>query len=186
MNHRVFSGILNQIHNQQIREFTIQCLKDSPDFLNIIPASTSGKYHPHEATLKGGLVWHIQRACWFGNMFFTSYQWDANNIKADVVLSALLLHDIGKKSSYGKSYWEYKNHPLIAGKMISINAKMIPEKVFKLIRKCVEHHMGPWTPKSILKDIQDYNLCELIVYQSDYLSSLRNIKVLSESEIQKK
>lgn len=185
MNVELFRDLLEQIENIKIRKFTEACLKDAPDYLNTIPASVSGKYHPIEATKEGGLVWHIRRACYFGNMFFKSFQWNGNpkkgikpDIRSDIVLSALILHDIGKKKSYGKDYWAYVNHPVTASKMISKHKDMLPEKVFKLIDKCVKFHMGPWTPKNIKKDMTKYNICELITYQSDYLSAQKTLQII--------
>lgn len=187
MNRQVFQDILEQIHNQQIRQFTAKCLDDVPDYIEKIPASTTGKYHPFEATKEGGLVWHIRLACWHANTFFNAFQWNgdpkkniAPDIRTDIILSSLLLHDIGKKADYGKNFWEYKNHPITAGNMIERHKTLLPDKVFTLIKGCVVHHMGPWTPPSILKDITKYNICELIVYQCDYLSSQKTLKVITE------
>lgn len=152
---------------------------DAPDFLNTVPASVSGKYHPEEATKQGGLVWHIRRACWFANMFFESFKWDGNNLRADIILSALLLHDIGKQESYGKDFWKYVNHPLTAGKMIERNKNMLPEKIFKVIQNCVHQHMHVFGPKDIIKPTEDLNICELIVYQCDYLSAKKTLQIIS-------
>ena len=177
MNHNLFKDVLQQINNPKIKEFTIACLKDVPDIFNTMPASTSGKYHPIEASNVGGLVWHVNRACYFAFMYFQAYKWEGKDIRGDIVLSALLLHDIGKKEKYGKKYWEYINHPLTATTMIKKHRKIIPEKVYKLIEGCVLHHMGPWSPTSTKKDMTKYNFLELITYHSDYMSSRKEIKV---------
>ncbi len=178
MNYKLFENVLNQIERKDIRDFTIACLKDAPDFLDNVPASVSGKYHPEEATKQGGLVWHVKRACWFANMFFGAFKWGVDNIRTDIILSALLLHDIGKQESYGKDYFKYVNHPLTAGKMIEKHKNMIPEKVFKIIQNCVHQHMHVFGPKSIVKNTEDLNICELIVYQCDYLSSKKDLKII--------
>jgi len=176
MNTSVFKPVLNQIHNDAIREFTIACLKDCPDYLLEIPASNSNKYHPVRARKEGGLVWHILRCCHIANIYFNSYQFTNEDIRGDIVLSALLLHDIGKKQKYN-NYWEYKNHPLTSSKMVAKHKKMLPEKIFKTIQNCIIFHMGPWTPHSVKKDINKYNLLELIVYNSDYFSSIPELKL---------
>lgn len=176
MNYTVFTDILDQIHDNNIRNFTVECLKDAADEINTIPASISGKYHPLEATKEGGLIWHIQRACWFGYKLIESYQWNKDDIRGDIVLSALLLHDIGKKGHYAK-YYEYVNHPKTAAIMIEKHKNMLDEKVFKLISGCVLHHMGPFGDKFWKKEISKYNILELMVYNADYLSSQKMIKV---------
>lgn len=179
MNHLLLNDIINQIHNQDIVNFTIECLKDAPSELETIPASTSGKYHPEEATKEGGLIWHIQRACWFGYQFIQAYQWENDDIRGDIIISALLLHDIGKKGHYSK-YWEYVDHPKVAAEMIERHKNMLPEKVFKLIQGCVKHHMGPFGGKFWKKDIGKYNILELTVYNADYMSSKKSLRVCYE------
>lgn len=177
MNHLLFSDIINQIHDNNIRNFTIECLKDAPAELDTIPASTSGKYHPEEATKEGGLVWHIQRACWFGYQFIEGYQWEKEDIRGDIILSAILLHDIGKKSHYNK-YWEYVDHPKTAAHMIERHKNMLDEKIFRLIHGCVLNHMGPFGGKYWKKEITKYNILELAVYNADYLASKKTLKVV--------
>lgn len=176
MKHTVFQDIIEQINNPSIAAFVKECLKDVPDELETMPTSTSGKYHPPEANQEGGLVWHIRRGCWFAFQFIQAYKWEKDDIRGDIVLAAIILHDIGKRSQY-KNYWEYVDHPKTAAKMISRHKKLLPEKVFKLIHGCVLHHMGPFGGKFFMKPIKDYNVLELIVYNSDYLSSLKTIKV---------
>ena len=115
---------------------------------------------------------------WFANMFFGAFKWGVDNIRTDIILSALLLHDIGKQESYGKDYFKYVNHPLTAGKMIEKHKAMLPEKVFKIIQNCVHQHMHVFGPKQIIKNTEDLNICELIVYQCDYLSSKKELKII--------
>lgn len=176
MNHLIFKDITDQIHRQDIRDFTIRCLKDAPDELETIPASTTGKYHPAEACMEGGLVWHIQRACWFGWQYIQAYQWDKDDIRGDIIISALVLHDIGKKSTYAK-YWDYVDHPKTAAKMVERHKSLLPEKVFRLIQGCIMHHMGPYGGKFWKKDISKYNMLELTVYNADFMASRQCLEV---------
>lgn len=179
MKYTVFNDILNQISNQKIKDFTIACLKDAPEEIDTIAASKSGKYHPEMACKEGGLVWHIQRTCWFANQFMQAYQWKEDDIKGDIVLSALLLHDIGKRKEY-KNYFEYVDHPKTASKMIARNKNMVNEKVFKMIQGAVLNHMGPFGGKFWKKELSKYNIIELVVYNSDYLASRKDIKIGGE------
>lgn len=172
----VFEDIINQIHDEKIKKFVRACLSEMPEAFLEMPASTSGKYHPKEATEKGGLVWHVQRACWFGFHLMQANKLDNDDIKGDIILASLLLHDIGKKEHY-KNYWEYVDHPKTGAKMIEKHKHMLPERVFKLIQGCVLHHMGPFGGKFFKKDMSKYNLLEIIVYFADYLSSIKELTV---------
>lgn len=176
MNHLLFNDITNNIHSAAIQDFVKACLKDVPEEFEKIPASTSGKYHPEKARGEGGLLWHVQRACWFGFKLIQANKWEKNDIKGDIVLAALILHDIGKKKDY-KNYWEYVDHPKTAAKMIERHKGMLPEKVFKMIQGCVLHHMGPFGGKFFMKPMNQYNLLEVIVYMADYFASLKELEI---------
>lgn len=167
--------ILNNIHNDKIRLFTASVLdKVEPDFWTM-PASTSGKYHPPECRGEGGLVLHVRRACMFANMIFNSYGFENTDIRGDIVISALLLHDIGKKQKYDK-YWEYYNHPIVAAKKCEEFKHLLDSKIYSTIVNCIIWHMGPFSPKSIKKEITKYTFLELIVYNCDYLASQATLK----------
>jgi hypothetical protein len=174
MNTAKLEYILEQIRQPTIRQFTRTCLEDSDPTLEIIPASVSGKYHPKECCEEGGLIVHIQRACYFGYMFIKSHQWE-ENIKGDILLSSLLLHDIAKKQHY--KFNEYNMHPVTASIVIAKHKDIIAEKVFNIIANCVKYHMGPWTPKSHQKTMESYTQLEMMTYLADYLSSQKTVVI---------
>lgn len=171
------SNELTLIKDAKIKEFTAKCLSEAPEYLCEIPTSSTGKYHPPQCNVKGGFIVHIRRTIHFACLAFESYGWlkqPDKDIKMDLIIAALLLHDIGKKDQY-KEYWEYYNHPIVASKMIEKNKDMIDPVCFKAINDMVLYHMGAFTPKSIKKEIEKYTLSQLIVYQSDFLASRKDI-----------
>jgi len=176
MNYHLYDDVLRNISNEDIKKFTINVLDACDPILEKIPASTSGKYHPEECCKEGGLVVHVLRACYFANMFINACGFDKNNIKGDIILSSLLLHDIGKKEKYG-NYFEYVNHPITGAKMIDPFKGSLPDNIFNIIRGCILNHMGNWTPKSHKKEMSKYNMLELIVYQADYLASQKSLEI---------
>ena len=176
MNHMLFEDVIRQINNDDIKKFTIACLQKAPVELEKIPASTTGKYHPEECNAEGGLVIHIRRACFFANMFMNAYGIKNGDLRGDVILCAVLLHDIGKREKYAH-YLEYENHPITATKMIAEFKNMIPEGVFRTINSCVLHHMCIFGPKSTKKAAQEHTFLELIVYNSDYLASQKQLEI---------
>lgn len=177
MNHMLFEDILSQIYDTNIKKFTIECLKKAPAELDKIPASTSGKYHPAECCVEGGLVAHICRACFFASIFIKSHNMENSDIKGDVLIASVLLHDIGKKGDYGRNFKEYVNHPIVAANMISEFANLVPNGIFKAIQNCIRFHMGPWTPESIKKPMSEYTMLELLTYYSDYYASQKTLTI---------
>jgi 23S rRNA maturation-related 3'-5' exoribonuclease YhaM len=175
MNPKILEPAIKQIYSETIRSFVITCLQDVPDYIAEIPASSTGKYHHKTSLGKGGLINHIFRACHFGKYFLDAYGIKPEDIKGDIVFAALILHDIGKKENYDKDYKSYINHPITAVEMISKHKHMLPESVFTIIKNAILWHMGPWSPESVKKEIGQYTQIELIVFNSDYLSSKKEI-----------
>lgn len=178
MNHRIYDDILQNIFDKDIKNFTIKCLEKVDPILEKIPASASGKYHPAECCQPGGLVIHVKRACYFANIMIKAFNWSENEIRADILLSALLLHDIGKKEHYEKGSNDYINHPINAAAMIKEFDSLIHEKIFTSIANCVKYHMGPWTPPWIRKPMEKYTQLELLTYQCDYLAARKDVEVI--------
>lgn len=176
MNHKLFDDVLNNIFNEDIRKFAIACLEKAPKYLEEIPTSSTGKYHPAECNAKGGLVIHIRRTCYFANIFISMNDWK-QRIEGDILLASLLLHDLGKKDSYTGKGWEYVKHPQIAADSLKEFMHLLPPSVFQAIYNCVFYHMSLWTEKSYRKDIKKYTLLELLTAQCDMLASQKELDV---------
>jgi len=177
MNYLLFKNILKQISNEKIKNFTIKCLESIPSEFEQLRASSTGKYHPPECNEVGGIIVHIQRACYFANMLFNAYGWENYNIKGDIVLSSLLLHDIAKKNKY-EFGWMYPMHPQLACKIISKFKNLLDDKLFQIIYNCILHHMGNFGVKEAKKPMESFTFLELMVYQCDYLASKKEIKII--------
>ena len=51
-----FANELNDIQDDNLRQFAAQLLANAPEYFFTIPASSSGKHHPYFAREVGGLV----------------------------------------------------------------------------------------------------------------------------------
>jgi len=165
----MLEGELAQINDLDIQDWTQSSLLKAPDYFWTAPASSTGKYHPACANVKGGLVVHVKRVVWLATK--TCLGWGICAHERDVVLSACLLHDIAKAPSYGGSFHDYENHPINARKLFAEEKSKFVEE----IDLCVRYHMGKWTPRSIAKPMEDFSLLELAVYTSDFLATQKDL-----------
>ena len=63
MKKEYFNIELSRINDDKVKQSTEIILDLLPDYFYTMPASTSGKYHPHFSLGDGGLVRHIKVAC---------------------------------------------------------------------------------------------------------------------------
>ena len=170
-----FEDDIRDIDHPGIRELVKQVLrkahKEEPYFFKA-QASSSGKYHPACCNVTSGLLRHVRRAAEIARHLIRAYE--LNQQKADIVLAAVILHDIKKR--------KFQTHATAAGEMIMEvvreNKNFLTwvglESLIEII-KCVRYHMGPWTEKAFKKPMEAFTIPEMIVYISDYFSSRPDI-----------
>ena len=154
-----------------LRKWTKATLDKAPDYFYVAQASSSGKYHPKCTIKKGGLVTHVKRAVYLVNHICEG--WGIFKLDRDIVISAVILHDIAKEN--------YANHSIDAQEYFA-SYKPTNSGIIMLINKCIENHMGRWTPDSRKIPIADYSLMELAVYTADYLSSRKDLTTPKDKE----
>jgi hypothetical protein len=173
---------VKKINNEEIKRFVTEALKKVDRQFWLIPASSTGKYHPKQSNGKGGLVRHILAALYFAHEFF--YNYPVTEDQKDVVVGALLLHDIGKSMN--------EPHDIVAATNLRRLAnKYITDNIADLI-SCVRWHMGPWSTGSTMCHIderggkewpQDFTMLEQIVHLSDYAASRKRVNLTKLGEL---
>jgi len=176
---------LSRITDENIKKSTEIILDLLPDYFYIMPASTSGKYHPQFSLGEGGLVRHIKVACrileeMFKNESFCYY----DDYKKDLIRMSLILHD-GFKS--GKTYSNHTSvdHPLLMANFIEDNQDklLLKKEDINFVTRLISTHMGPWNkdregnevlPKPTAKE-------ELLVHLCDYIASRNFLNVYFEN-----
>lgn len=132
-----------------------------PERFFMIPASSSGKFHPQTSADMGGLLRHTKSACYIMHELKPLYSefgeeaWDLNQ-------AAMILHDIGKP---------YRNHPIMARDILKPLKKEYP-KIYRTVIRLIESHMGTWCQGE--NDIvfpQPKKKDEKLVHLCDYMSS---------------
>lgn len=180
----IFKNEIDLIQDERIKEIVQAvidtALVDYPVFFKA-QASSSSKYHPACCNVKGGIIRHVKRAVDIGGNLCRA--WGLPKAESDVVIAALILHDIRKDS--------YKKHASLGGQMVlDVFAKKplefqrknrdLPERIVDIVR-CIRLHMGLWTEKEIKIPIGSYSLPELATYTADYLASRKNIELPEDS-----
>lgn len=180
---KVLERQINLIKTPEIQKFVKETLNNTPDYFFKAWASSTGKYHPACTCVDGGLVRHVRRATYIANRLCEG--WGLFDLSRDIVLAAIILHDIAKvpsPSAGGKSsYADYENHPLKAKDyfaVMEISESFPVEKAFPVqtaITSAIIYHMGRWTPKTVAKPIETYTLTELAVYSADYMATTKDL-----------
>jgi len=172
---------LNLIKSERVRQFAESAIKTLPDYFFVMPASTTGKYHPSYAIGDGGLLRHTRAAVAIATDLFVLDEYNFSQDIKDLLLTALMLHD-GWKKGDGLSQWTVDVHPEFAVNSIAKNSEIssiLTAYEMSILLTSIHSHMGKWNtdrsgktilPKPITKE-------EKFVHLVDYLASRKRLEV---------
>ena len=180
----LFENELSCIKNPILHDIILSCYEKSDDTFFYIPSSSTGKYHPEICNKEHGLVIHIKLVFEYARILidatFKYYEINKREKIQDLILTAILLHDISKRKYY-KKYSDYEYHPITSHDIVKdvLDSKrdtlfILQQNDEELLLNMIKNHMGIYTPKECEKPIEKYSIQELIVYYSDILASKRN------------
>lgn len=199
----IFKREIEFIKNKHLQKIVINTLDASPECIQYIPASSTGKYHPEYSLGYQGLVRHIKATVGFayalieagvleGMLKAENHLVGYDDDYEDIVYASLILHDCEKPDNTSKHSTRFE-HPLlaaksfkkIANKYIEENKKNICDEdmihlkqIIPLIERCIMSHMGKYNTSSHVKDIvllKPTTVLEWFVHTCDLLSSRRYI-----------
>lgn len=143
-----------------------------PDYFFVIPASTTGKYHPQISLGQGGLVRHTKMAVRVAVDLLELSMWSGLLPMRDLIISALLIHDTFK---CGEPIIEHTihEHPALAGDKFKDFCELYIYAEDKIDQICrmVSSHMGQWNtnkfsdvtlPKPSTPQEKFVHLCDFI------------------------
>lgn len=174
------------IQNKNYRESLKTMVNLLPDYFFLVPASSTGKYHPEFSLGDSGLVRHTKAAVRI------AYELLKNNVigsqfssqQKDLMLMALVLHD-GLKSGLEKQKYTQVEHPLLVSNYIKENKDKLTltDEEIRFICECIESHMGEWN-----KDFNDVevlpipkNKYQKFVHMCDFLASRKFLNIKFEA-----
>ena len=196
----LFEKEINLIKNEHMRNIVANTLDASPECIQTIPASSSGRYHPEYSLGDGGLSRHIKATVGIAYSMIESdvlkgllekERGSYDELYEDVVYAALILHDCEKPDDTPKHTTRF-DHPLIGAKLfnkmaieyIKEKAELSNEdkkyiiKTIPLIFNCIKSHMGKYTTAPYAKGIElpkPASNLEWFVHSCDLLSSKKYI-----------
>ena len=167
---------LNSDDNKKDLEYLINLL---PEYFFLIPASSTGKYHPKFASTVSGLVKHTKVAVRIAYDLFETVNNFTDNDK-DLIIMALVLHDGLKKGMEEEQYTRF-DHPLLISKLIMEHSKNLHMDTYDVRKMCslIESHMGKWNTNKYSKVVLPLpqNEMQRFVHRCDYLASRNYLNV---------
>lgn len=196
----LFDKELKLIKNKHMRNIVSFTLDASPECIQTIPASSSGRYHPEYSLGDGGLTRHIKATvgiAWSliqsdvlkGLLIDNPHHYDYTY--EDIVYASLILHDCCKPDDTPKHSTRF-DHPLIGANLFNkvameyITKNKISKddmEYFKIaiprIFNCIKSHMGKYNTAPYAKGIElpkPKNNLEWFVHSCDLLSSKKYLE----------
>jgi len=172
---------LSLIKDERVKEFAEKAVATMPDYFFVMPASTTGKYHPSYALGDGGLLRHTRAAVLIATDLFTLDDYNFEGNIKDLIIAALIIHD-GWKKGNGLTQWTVDVHPEFAVKEVKGNtelyAKLTSDEIDTVL-SCIHSHMGQWSKDRSGREIlpKPKTKYEKFVHLVDYLASRKRLEV---------
>ena len=142
---KLFANEFKYISNENLRNFAEELIANANDYFFVVPASSSGKYHPQFDLGDGGLVRHTRCVAFYAKCIAESRE--MNQEETDLLIISALAHDIKKQGENSK--YTVHEHPTLASDYVNEIAKkfsnrQITKKQIQMICGAVASHMGKW------------------------------------------
>ncbi len=180
----LFIEELNSIKNNQLRQFCIEMLDDAPDYFFVIPASSTGKFHPKFAQNEQGLIRHTKALVGIANDLLSLEQYNFDPDTKDMIRVAGILHDAKKLGDNG-SQWTVFDHPIIAADWVrNSKSETVSQDVKNEIASMIASHMGSWNTSKHSETILPKPVTEeqKFVHMCDYLASRKHLEYVFEQD----
>jgi uncharacterized protein (DUF3820 family) len=142
---KMFINEIGDIKDAHLKVFATELIANADDYFFVVPASSSGKYHPPFDLGDGGLVRHTRLVAYMARSLAESYCF--SDYDTDCLIVAALAHDIKKQGNgdTGHTVWD---HPILAMHYVQeIYGKTnfnVPADTIEKISNAVSSHMGKW------------------------------------------
>ena len=171
---KMLANELSDITDGKAREFAQKMIENADDYFFVVPASSSGKYHPTFDLGDGGLVRHTRCVVYYSECIAESFDFTVR--QRDMIIVSALAHDI-KKQGDGVGRHTVKEHPILAANYMMEIAEMVPDaftaEELAVMTQAVRSHMGKWGGKDGLPVPEsEFDKC---LQAADYIASRKEI-----------
>lgn len=182
----IFEREIEYINNSRYKKGCASLIELLPDYFFIVPASSTGKYHPSFALGDGGLVRHTKVAVRIAHEMFNdeSITGAYSKNEKDLMIISLIMHD-GLKSGLEKSDYTKFEHPLLVCNYIKENKEKLDftDKEIEFMCHVISSHMGPWNTNNY-SDVtlpKPESKFQRFVHMCDFLASRKFLDVKFDS-----
>ena len=174
-----FSNVLFKFESTRL--IMVDLVKSIPDYFWVVPASSTGKYHPNYALGEGGLYRHTMAA--YDLLLHICKVSDFTDEEVDLMCIAILMHDTrksGSQTEYEMDPHTKFEHPLLAAEQVRLlKGGRHNDESLEFIAHCIESHMGQWNTSkySEIKLPLPTDKYQNAVHLADYLASRKEIEI---------
>ena len=177
----VFQPYLDKFETDKMRMYCTDMIAQIPDYIFMMPSSTSGKYHNATQCQPHGQIYHIIMFAEIMN-YRLALKGNQEKFKSPAQRDAMrcvpFFHDALKCGTDG-GQWTVHEHPMLAGTWVrETNVEHdIEDNIKDAIARMCERHSGEWTSSKKSKVVlpEPENAMELFCHECDILSSRNNI-----------
>lgn len=181
----IFASELEKVQAPLLRAMAVEALLLAPSYFWVVPASSSGKYHPVSSLGMHGLVRHVKSVFWVSEELLSHRLYAPfSDHEKDLIRVAILLHDACKQGIEEWGTNTVTEHPLLVREHLRpdvfIQNTEGAEQDWDTICSLIETHMGIWTKDyksgaEVLKEPE--TAMQKFVHLCDYLASRKSITV---------
>lgn len=179
-----FKAEIDKIHNDKWREGCQKLAEVLPNYFWVVPASSSGKFHPTCSLGPGGLLRHSIMVSVIGADLLENETFiEKTELNEDKVRVACLFHDCMKQGRDGCEGHTVFEHPILAAEFMEEHLKdYIDEENLQEILGAVRTHMGKWTTSKYSSKTLEKptTMFQKLVHNADYVASRKFIGGLTE------
>jgi len=171
----IFAEEYKLIKSPSVKRLVWNCFEAAPEYFWKVPSSNTGRYHPKDEFVDGGLVLHTKRAVRVAMHLCEALS--IMGLEKDCVIAAALMHDLCKNGMPENSGHTVDGHGFL---WIELARSRMPKNqftknhVYRTISRLILYHMGKFDTPYILDWSDTLATC---VYLADYIASRRDVLV---------